>query len=117
MGKSKQQRGSAYKRNNKKYGPDPNKSDKDIVNESKYLLNLELEELITNSKKTRRYDDIQRNGISELEKPPRPQNVFVLYRKNRSAGSEFKNRPKKARKIELTSKVIADHWNNETDEV
>src|SRR5437762_1731703 len=116
MGKFKRQRGS--KKNNKKYPPDPNKPDEVIVNESIHLLKLKLDELLTNSKKTRRYDYMQRNGISELEKPPRPQNAFVLYRRNRSAGSEFKNRSKKDRKIKLTSKEIEDHWNNnETDEV
>src|SRR6266496_3397431 len=105
MGKSKKQRGSyAHNRNsNKKYGPDPNKSDEELVNESIHLLNLELSELLTNSKKTRRYEDIQRDGISEFDDPPRPQNRYILYRRNRSASSNFKNRPKKDRKVELTS--------------
>jgi len=104
MGKSKQQRGSAYKRNNnKKYGPDPNKPDEDIVNESIHLLNMELDKLIANKEMPK--------------KDPRPQNVFVLYKKNRLAGSEYKNRPKKDRKIKLTSKEIANCWHNETDQV
>ncbi|PKY38786.1 hypothetical protein RhiirA4_517534 [Rhizophagus irregularis] len=121
MSKYKQKRrlnkSPAYKRTKKKYPPDPNKPDEDIIKESIHLLYLDIDKLLINSKKTRRYERLSRKGITEFEKPPRPQNIFILYRRNKSASPEFKSKLKVDKKVKLTSKEIGILWNNETEEV
>ncbi|CAB4387138.1 unnamed protein product [Rhizophagus irregularis] len=121
MSKYKQKRklnkSPAYKRTKKKYPPDPNKPDEDIIKESIHLLYLDIDKLLINSKKTRRYERLSRKGITEFEKPPRPQNIFILYRRNKSASPEFKNKLKVDKKVKLTSKEIGILLNNETEEV
>jgi hypothetical protein len=96
----------------KKYGPNPNKSDEKIVNESKHLLYYEVFELATNSETTRRHENMQKTGIII---PPRPLNAFMLYRRNLMASHEFKNRSPNERKAKYLSKEIAERWNNEDD--
>jgi hypothetical protein len=99
------------------YEPDPNKSDEDIVKESIHLLYMDIDELLINSKVTRRYKRLMRKRITEFENPPRPQNRFILYRRNQSASLDFKNKPKEDRKVKLTSKEIATLWEDEPEEV
>ncbi|CAB4416361.1 unnamed protein product [Rhizophagus irregularis] len=80
MGKFNQRnKSSAHKRNNKKFAPDPCKSDEDIVKDSIHLFYLDIDELLTNPNTTRRYKKMLRTGIGN---PPRPQNAFMLNFKN-----------------------------------
>src|SRR6266542_3434242 len=106
MGKSNRlRRSSAYKKNNKEFGPDPNKSDGEIINELIHLLNvkdLDLDKFLVNP---------------ETRRTPRPQNAFILYRNYKMASPEFKNRPTEDKQAKDVSKEIADDWNNETNTV
>ncbi|GBB87267.1 hypothetical protein RclHR1_01370026 [Rhizophagus clarus] len=95
--------------------PNPEKSDEEIVNELKHLLNCDLNKLAANSETTRRYENMQKPG-NEIP-PPRPQNVFMLYRRDFMASNEFKDRPSEKRRAGKISKEIADSWNNEKDEI
>src|SRR5436190_2108311 len=101
----------------KYYAPDPDKPDEDIITESIHPLYLNIEELLANSKKTRRYKRLKRNKIPEIKKPPRPQNRFILYKKNMLNSPEYKKKSKKDRKVKFTSKEIGIRWGNETEEV
>ncbi|CAB4460266.1 hypothetical protein RhiirA1_410293 [Rhizophagus irregularis] len=116
MGKFKQQEGriKSFAHNRIE---NENKPDEDIVKELSHLLYLDIDELLINSKETRRYKNLKRRGITEFEKPPRLQNIFILYRRNKSASPEFKNKLKVDRKVKLTSKEIGILWKNETEEV
>ncbi|RGB32034.1 hypothetical protein C1646_670462 [Rhizophagus diaphanus] len=116
MGKFKQQEGriKSFAHNGIE---NKNKPDEDIVKELEHLLYLDIDELLINSKETRRYKNLKRRGITEFEKPPRLQNIFILYRRNKSASPEFKNKLKVDRKVKLTSKEIGILWKNETEEV
>jgi hypothetical protein len=117
MGKPKNCRLGKY------YPPDPDKPDEDIINESIHLLNIgkdELIELLTNSNKTRRFkrqERLVRNGTIKKKKPPRPQNRFIIYKRYKLLTPEFKDKPKKDRKVKSTSKVIGSLWQTETEEV
>ncbi|GBB83788.1 hypothetical protein RclHR1_10460002 [Rhizophagus clarus] len=122
MGKFKQQerrtKSSAHNKVKKNYVPaDPNKPDEDIVKESIHLLYLDIDELLINSKTTRRYKKLKRNGITEFEDPPRPQNRFILYKRNKLQSPEFKKRKKEDKKIKITSKEVSKLWKNETEEI
>src|SRR5438045_2249014 len=110
MGKS-----SVHKKNNEKYGPDPNKSNKDIVKEfiKSYPLNLEMDTLLTNSVTNRRHKKMQKIRGN----PPRPLNPYILYRRDKMASPEFKNRPAKDKRAKDISKEIANCWNSETNEI
>lgn len=118
MGKPRKQRWCANY-----YPPDPDKTDKDIVNDYIYRYNINKEKfykLLTNSKKTRRHksqETSERNGTIKVKTPPRPQNRFILYRRFESRSPKFKKRRKEDRKVKLTSKEIAILWKNETEEV
>ncbi|EXX76666.1 Num1p [Rhizophagus irregularis DAOM 197198w] len=115
MGKFNQRnKSSAHKRNNKKFAPDPCKSDEDIVKDSIHLFYLDIDELLTNPNTTRRYKKMLRTGIGN---PPRPQNAFMLYRRNQMAGPLFINRAPEDKKAKFISGEIAGFWNNETKEV
>nr|ANQ32414.1 MATA-HMG [Rhizophagus irregularis]ANQ32417.1 MATA-HMG [Rhizophagus irregularis] len=100
-------------KNEKKYLPDPNKSDEDIVNESKHLLNCDVDMLAVNSETTRRHEYMLKNRI---KLPPRPLNAFILYRRDLMNNPEFKDRPAREKKAKKVSKEIADRWHNENDE-
>ncbi|CAB4409207.1 unnamed protein product [Rhizophagus irregularis] len=101
-------------KNKKKYLPDPNKSDEDIVNESKHLLNCDVDMLAVNSETTRRHEYVLKNRI---KRPPRPLNAFILYRRDLMNSPEFKDRPTGEKKAKQVSKEIADRWNNENDKM
>ncbi|RGB26084.1 hypothetical protein C1646_770909 [Rhizophagus diaphanus] len=101
-------------KNKKKYPPDPNKSDEDIVNESKHLLNCDVDMLAVNSETTRRHGYMLKNRI---KRPPRPLNAFILYRRDLMNSPEFKDRPTREKKAKQVSKEIADRWHNENDKM
>ncbi|RGB32033.1 hypothetical protein C1646_744080 [Rhizophagus diaphanus] len=115
MGKFNQRKkSSAHKRKNKEFAPDPCKSDEDIVKDSIHLFYLDIDELLTNPNTTRRYKKMLRTGTGN---PPRPQNAFILYRRNQMAGPLFINRAPEDKKAKFISGEIAGFWNNETKEV
>ncbi|GBB88428.1 hypothetical protein RclHR1_00150024 [Rhizophagus clarus] len=86
------------------------KTDEEIVNSTNYNFTLDIETLLNNSTTTRRAMRLQRKG--ELCYTPRPQNPFMLYRRDMSARSEFVGI-----KSSETSKQIGKMWKNETSEV
>lgn len=100
-------------KNKKKYPPDPNKSDEQIVNEYKHLLNCDVNTLAVNSETTRRHEYVLKNKIKI---PPRPLNAFFLYRRDLMNSPEFKDRPAREKKAEKISKEISERWNNVDDE-
>ncbi|CAB4417247.1 unnamed protein product [Rhizophagus irregularis] len=111
MGKFNQRnKSSAHKRNNKKFAPDPCKSDEDIVKDSIHLFYLDIDELLTNPNTTRRYKKMLRTGIGN---PPRPQNAFMLYRRNQMAGPLFINRAPEDKKAKFISGEIAEILKNQ----
>jgi hypothetical protein len=89
------------------------KSDEEIVSTSKYPFNLDTNTLLGNSPKTRRAKKLKKTGTGN---PPRPQNAFFLYRRDKMASPEFKNRPANEKRARIVSKEISKLWNNESME-
>jgi hypothetical protein len=92
--------------------PDPNvpipfnlniKSDEEIVFNSNYRFNIDIIELLTNSKKCRR----AKKKIS-----PKPLNSFFIYMRNKISQPEYRNMQCKAR-----VKEIGDLWEREPKEI
>ncbi|GBB83789.1 hypothetical protein RclHR1_10460003 [Rhizophagus clarus] len=107
----KRNKSSAHKNN--KFGPDPCKSDEDIVNESIHLFYIDIYKLLINPDTTRRHKRMLKTGGN----PPRPLNAFMLYRKNQMASPQFENKSTEDKKATLLSDQIADSWNKEADDV
>ncbi|GBC04467.1 hypothetical protein RclHR1_00570023 [Rhizophagus clarus] len=85
------------------------KTDEDIVYGSNYKFNTDIEILINNSKKTR---VSKKRGKKEAKKPPRRQNAWILYRRDKSINREFEGV-----KSSIVSLKIREMWRNETEEV
>jgi len=62
------------------------KSIKQIIKGSNYKFNLNINKLIQNSKKTRQSISFDKR---KLNKPPRPQNAWIIYRRDKSVMPEF----------------------------
>ncbi|RIA87913.1 hypothetical protein C1645_877759 [Glomus cerebriforme] len=78
------------------------RTDEEIINMTNYNFTLNIDTLINSSKTTQRL----RNS------PPRPQNPFLLYRRDKAASPECSGL-----KISETSKKIGEMWENESNEV
>nr|AGR66031.1 HMG box protein [Rhizophagus irregularis] len=78
----------------------------EIVKKSNYKFNLPMEELINNSKATRR---AKRNKKQVI---PRPPNAYMIYRRNKAESPDIKS---SGQSSSSKSKLIADMWRNETD--
>src|ERR1044072_1212439 len=85
-----------------------NKSDEEIVSSSNYVFTIEISTLLINSKTTRRY--------KKNKRPPRPQNAFMLYRRDKTANKKLDPKCAGLKQCEI-SKLIARGWKEETDEV
>jgi hypothetical protein len=83
------------------------RTDEEIVNTTNYNFNLDIETLLNNSTTTRRAKRLQRTCYT-----PRPQNPFILYRRDMAVRSEFVGL-----KSSEISKKIGKMWKNETTEV
>jgi hypothetical protein len=71
------------------------RTDEEIVNSTNYNFNLSIETLLNDSTTTRRARCLQR--VSTSPNPPRPQNSYILYSKNKVAvkyGYEYSYRSK-----------------------
>ncbi|GBB88431.1 hypothetical protein RclHR1_00150027 [Rhizophagus clarus] len=84
-------------------------TDEEIVVNSTYNFNLDIEILLNTSFTPRRARHIQR---LHLAYHPRPPNPFILYRKDKAVGPEFVGL-----KTSELSRRIADMWRNESAEV
>jgi hypothetical protein len=89
-------------------------SDDQIINESTYTLSLDINTLLDNSQTNRRAERFQRG---ELSRPPKCQNAFILYRKDKMASLEFKNRKPKNKIAGNVSKEIKNLWDSEPEYV
>lgn len=78
----------------------------------KQILTLDVEYLINNSNKTR---NARRNAKKGIKRAPRPQNSFMIYRRNKYAELLFKGKERK--RLPEFSKDIADSWRKESDDV
>ncbi|CAG8613706.1 uncharacterized protein OCT59_024966 [Rhizophagus irregularis] len=80
------------------------------------ILTLDVEYLINNSNKTR---NARRNAKKGIKRAPRPQNSFVIYRRNKNAELFNVKREERKRLPEFSeiSKDIADSWSKESDDV
>src|SRR5690242_16804434 len=112
MGKTKTKRSLTREDNNtfNKNGL----SDEAIILASNYLFNTSVETLINNSTKTRRAKKMQKTGVGN---PPRPQNAFIIYRRNKMESSEFKDRATTNKLAKQVSQEISEQWNNEPPNV
>ncbi|RIA96870.1 hypothetical protein C1645_802100 [Glomus cerebriforme] len=97
--------------------PDPNKAicldtnaktDDEIIYNSKYKFNLDIDILTNNSDSTRFARRNRRRGTKKI---PRRQNAWILYRRDKSMSPEFFGL-----KTAFISKEISKMWNNETKE-
>ncbi|EXX77637.1 uncharacterized protein OCT59_008816 [Rhizophagus irregularis] len=86
------------------------KTDEEIVYSTNYNFTLNVETLLNNSTTTRKVMRLQRR--KNLCYTPRPQNPFMLYRRDMAAKSEFVGL-----KSSEVSKKIGMMWKNETTEV
>jgi hypothetical protein len=99
--------------------PDPNKpeislcknfkTNEEIWYESNYPFTMDRDELLMNSKVSRRAKRIQKHGVKN---PPRPLNSFFIYTKNENNKSEYKDMQPRER-----LKKIKERWKNESKEV
>ncbi|GET02309.1 high mobility group box domain-containing protein [Rhizophagus clarus] len=80
----------------------------EIVNSTNYKFNLSIDELLKPSRRTRRNIDLIHLNLLT---PPRPQNAFMLYLRNKKADGMFKSAGSKI------LKQIGTMWRNETNEV
>ncbi|CAI2181095.1 17449_t:CDS:2 [Funneliformis geosporum] len=85
------------------------KSDEEIVYGSNYNFTLDIEKLLLNPMTRERAKHIKKTGIN---RPPRPQNSFILYRRNKTAQLALVGL-KSAEK----SKIISQMWKNEPEDV
>ncbi|RIA98910.1 hypothetical protein C1645_748424 [Glomus cerebriforme] len=106
MGKSKSNKRESFKR------CDPNKSDEDIIKDSNYQFFIDIDELLENSKTTRKAKKIQSTGVGT----PKCQNAFILYRRNQAHNPKYKNRREKDKQADI-SKEIGANWKHETEDV
>jgi len=97
--------------------PDPNKvihfetnfkkSDEEIVYSSKF--NNDVETLLNNSETTRIAKTNKKKGIKRI---PRPQNSWILYRRDKTKDPRFKKM-----KSSQISKIIGKMWKDESKDV
>jgi hypothetical protein len=85
-----------------------NKTDEEIVYSSNYVFTIEVAILLINSKTTRRH--------KKNTNPPRPQNAFMLYRRDKTANKKLDPECAGLKQCEI-SKLIAEEWGEETPEV
>ncbi|RIA92980.1 hypothetical protein C1645_763449 [Glomus cerebriforme] len=84
------------------------KSDLEMIEETNYKFNLDPDILINNSETSRLAERNRKKGI---KKPPRRQNAWIIYRRDKSAKPEFKGKKSKDISVE-----IAKSWNEEPRE-
>ncbi|CAG8508226.1 16244_t:CDS:1 [Funneliformis mosseae] len=84
-------------------------SDEELVRSSRYHFNLDIDILLSNSNTTRKAIYDRKRGIF---RPPRPQNAFMLYRRDKSSGPEFFGL-----KSSEASTIIGIMWGAESKEV
>ncbi|CAI2172639.1 11655_t:CDS:1 [Funneliformis geosporum] len=98
--------------------PEPNRpirigteviSDEELVLSSNYNFNLDIDILLSNSMTTRKAIYDMKRGIF---RPPRPQNAFMLYRRDKSSGPDYFGL-----KSSETSTIIGIMWKAESKEV
>src|SRR5436305_715095 len=89
-------------------------SDEEIILRSNYPFNKDIETLINNSTKTRRAKKISKTGVGN---PPRAQNAFIIYRRNKMAGSEIKERETTDKLAKQVSQEISEPLNNDNPEI
>jgi hypothetical protein len=94
------------------FGSDP-KTYKELIYNSrvKKTLNLSIE-VLTNDSTTSRLAQRNRSVRTKVKTIPRPQNPWIIYRRDKSASSEFKGV-----KSWITSVIIGDRWKKESSEV
>ncbi len=90
------------------------KTDEEIVESTKYNFTLKVDKLLDNSTTTRRAKRQQRVPESNLNYVPRPQNPFILYRRDMVATCEIRIY---RTKIIRNFKKIGQMWKNEPVEV
>jgi hypothetical protein len=84
------------------------KDDEEIVRESNYQFQLDIEVLLKNSDTTRLAERNRRRGINKI---PRPQNAWIIYRRDKS--QTLKHMKLKSKDL---SKMIAEMWVKEPRE-
>ncbi|POG77608.1 hypothetical protein GLOIN_2v1837453 [Rhizophagus irregularis DAOM 181602=DAOM 197198] len=89
-------------------------SDDEIINGTTYAFSLDMNTLLGNSRTNKRAEKFQ---SGELSRPPKCQNAFILYRKDKMASPEFKNRPAEDRRACDVSKEIKALWNREPEHI
>ncbi|GET04215.1 mating type protein MAT1-1-3 [Rhizophagus clarus] len=89
------------------------RSDEDIISESNYVFNLDINELLNNSENTRLAERNRKKGIKKI---PRPQNAFIIYRRNKciELRSTLEGKNQKSKDL---SKKIAQEWNKEPRQI
>nr|ANQ32857.1 MATA-HMG [Rhizophagus irregularis] len=89
-------------------------SDDEIINGTTYAFSLDMNTLLGNSRTNKRAEKFQ---SGELSRPPKCQNAFILYRKDKMASPEFKDRPAEDRRACDVSKEIKALWNREPEHI
>jgi hypothetical protein len=84
-----------------------------IFNAAQHQLTLDIETLINSSQTSRRAARLRREGRQEA---PRPQNAWILYRKDTNARFRLTGEHEGKRSSEI-SKIISEMWKNEREEV
>jgi hypothetical protein len=82
------------------------RTDEEIVNSTNYNFNLSVDVLLSPQSR------VSRNVTNPNHSPPRPQNSFMLYRRDKAASTEFSGL-----KAAEASKKISESWSNEPTEV
>ncbi|CAI2172638.1 1179_t:CDS:2 [Funneliformis geosporum] len=77
---------------------------------SSYPFNIDVETLLTNSNETRRAKRNIKKGI--IGEPPRPQNSWIIYGRDKRANPEFVGKKQK-----VISYEISKLWKKESEEV
>src|SRR5688572_26773070 len=93
----------------------PKKDDFEVLNSSSYKFTLDIDTLIQSSATSRRAIKYAKKGTG---KPPRPQNAWVIYRRDVNArltrdSAEYRNLRSSANK----SKKIGEMWRKEHNNV
>lgn len=89
------------------------KNDEELLNSTNYKFNLTPEVLLTNSTTTRLAVRNKKKGINKI---PRPQNAWIIYRRDKSVELRRDIARKKQKSKDL-SKDIAQMWDKEPKEI
>ncbi|RIA92985.1 hypothetical protein C1645_763454, partial [Glomus cerebriforme] len=85
--------------------------DENLIYSSNYRFTIDIEDLLNNSTKTRRAKRYEKKRIN---KPPRPQNAFIIYRRNKVAELKIIFEGQKSANI---SRIVGEYWREEEKEV